>query len=514
MDVHAPVSADDPAYPAAEVPPASSQRAWLPPLVAVVGFLAFCAVVLSREVAMLEPDDSSYRAALVALTQGHWLLTDEQYRALSAQLGQIMQWTQLPSGLWTTEKNPGYVLLAYPFQALGVLRLAPLFYGAIGCVGLYTGGRRWLGRWGGTWTVLAFLFSGAAIAFAWRPTMPTFTDAALVAAGTGGLLWALLATDRTARARVVGGSLAVLAFDLAVLARYTNIVVLVVAVVAVLATYRRAGLAFRHVAWWLGLVALLIAVMLGYGAVVYGSATGSGYGSGVITFSLAAIGPNLAGMPGLLLRAMPVMVVALAGLVWIGARYLRHGVDAADVAERTRDLVVGGFLAAGWFALWAVYAAYDWTAQMLGGGRPGGGFPGGGPGGGPGAGQGGSAVVVPASLPSAPADPGLPGDPGPGLPDGGLPGGGFPGGGPGSLGDAGIHVIRFYVPVIGLVALLAAFTLSRLPRWWLSAAVVVVLVVLAYLSADRLVATPALAGRGGFGVGPVTQGPIDQGPGG
>ena len=479
MDLPAPASAADPAYPEAEVPPASSQRAWLPPLVAVVGFLAFCAVVLSREVAMLEPDDSSYRAALVALTQGHWLLTDEQYRALSAQLGQIMQWTQLPSGMWTTEKNSGYMLLAYPFQALGVLRLAPLLYGAIGCVGLYAGGRRWLGRWGGTWTVLAFLFSGAAIAFAWRPTMPTFTDASLVAAGAGGLVWALLAIDRTARARVVGGSLAVLAFDLAVLARYTNIVVLVVAVVAVLSTYRRSGLAFRHVAWWLGLVVLLVVVMLGYGAVVYGSATGSGYGSGVITFSLAAIGPNVAGMPGLLLRAMPVMVVALAGLVWIGARYLRA--HAADVAERTRDLVVGGFLAAGWFALWAVYAAYDWTAQMLGDGRPGGGFPGGGfPGGGP---------------------------PGAGL-------GGGPGGGPGTLGDAGIHVIRFYVPVIGLVALLAAFTLSRLPRWWLSAAVVAVLVVLAYLSADRLVATPALAGRGGVGIGPVTQGPGGGPPGG
>ena len=498
MDVHAPAGAEDPAYPEA-VAPADPGRAWLPPLVAALGFAAFCAVVLSRTVPMLEPDDSSYRAALVALTQGHWLLTDEQYRALSAQLGQVMQWTQLPSGLWTTEKNPGYVLLAYPFQALGVLRLAPLFYGALGCLGLYAGGRRWLGRWGGTWAVLAFLFSGAAIAFAWRPTMPTFTDASLVAAGAGGLLWALLATDRSARTRAVGGSLAVVALDLAVLARYTNVVVLVVAVVAVLSTYRRAGLALRHVAWWLGLVVLLVVVMLGYGAVVYGDPLGSGYGSGVITFSLQALGPNLRGMPALLLRAMPVMVVALAALVWIGGRYLGRAQDAADRAARTRDLVVGGFLAAGWFALWAVYAAYDWTAQMLGGGPgggpggPGGGF--GGPGGSPGGGQAGAAGVAPASLASPPAVPG-----------GGLPGGpgdGFPGGGPGAFGDAGIHVIRFSVPVIGLIALLAAYTLSRLPRWWLSAAVVVVLVVLAYLSADHLVAGQALGGRP---IGTVPQG--------
>ena len=73
----------------------------------------------------------------------------------------------------------------------------------------------------------------------------------------------------------------------------------------------------------------------------------------------------------------------------------------------------------------------------------------------------------------------------------------------GAFGDAGIHVIRFSVPVIGLIALLAAYTLSRLPRWWLSAAVVVVLVVLAYLSADHLVAGQALGGRP---IGTVPQG--------
>ena len=50
-----------------------------------------------------------------------------------------------------SEKNPGYPFLALPFQALGLLRVAPLFYGALGCLGLFAGARRWLGHWGGTW---------------------------------------------------------------------------------------------------------------------------------------------------------------------------------------------------------------------------------------------------------------------------------------------------------------------------------------------------------------------------
>lgn len=106
MDVDAAAPSAEPG-PDAAVPGAPAGRAWLPPLVAALGFVAFCAVVLSRTVPLLEPDDSSYRAALVALTQGRWLLTDEQHRALAAELGGILQWTQLPSGLWTMEKNPG-----------------------------------------------------------------------------------------------------------------------------------------------------------------------------------------------------------------------------------------------------------------------------------------------------------------------------------------------------------------------------------------------------------------------
>ena len=40
-----------------------------------------------------------------------------------------MQWVQLPDGRWISEKDPGYPFLAAPFQALGIIRLAPLFTG-------------------------------------------------------------------------------------------------------------------------------------------------------------------------------------------------------------------------------------------------------------------------------------------------------------------------------------------------------------------------------------------------
>jgi hypothetical protein len=84
---------------------------------------------------------------------------------------------QLPSGRWISEKDPGYPFLAAPFQLLGIIRLAPLFYGALGCVGLFFGARRWLGRFGGAAAVGLFCSSGAALLFAWRDYMPTFTDA-------------------------------------------------------------------------------------------------------------------------------------------------------------------------------------------------------------------------------------------------------------------------------------------------------------------------------------------------
>ena len=86
------------------------------------------------------------------------------------------------------------------------MRLAPLFFGALACLGLYFGARRWLGRFGGAAAVALYRSSGAAIEFAWRDYMPTFTDASLIAAGTGALLWTLLATEASTKPQDLGGA--------------------------------------------------------------------------------------------------------------------------------------------------------------------------------------------------------------------------------------------------------------------------------------------------------------------
>ena len=160
---------------------------------------------------------------------------------------------QLPGDRWISEKDPGYPYLAVAFQALGIIRLAPLFYGALACLGLYVGGRRWLGRFGGAAAVGLYYSSGAAILFAWRDYMPTFTDAALIAAGTGALLWAVLAAEARARRRTWAGLAGFVALEAATFNRYTNIVVLGCAVIAVLVAWRlrAARLPGSAVAWWL-----------------------------------------------------------------------------------------------------------------------------------------------------------------------------------------------------------------------------------------------------------------------
>ena len=165
---------------------------------ALAAFAVLCIVVLSVASRLVEPDDYAYRASIIAITQGHFLtLSTAQADRLAAQLsgsgggpggsgpiagglGVIPQWVQLPDGRWISEKDPGYPFLAAPFQALGIIRLAPLFYGALGCLGLFFGAGRWLGRYGGAVAVVLFCSSGAALLFAWRDYMPTFTDASAV----------------------------------------------------------------------------------------------------------------------------------------------------------------------------------------------------------------------------------------------------------------------------------------------------------------------------------------------
>ena len=408
--------------------------------IAVGTFALFCVAVLTKATKLLEPDDAAYKASIVALIHGHITLSTAQYNALSAQLSAhggmgIAQWVHLPDGRWISEKNPGYPFFAAPFQWLGILRAAPLFAGALASTSLFVAGRRWLGKWGGTWAVIFFLFSGAALAFAWRPTMPSFTDAALVATGAGALLWTFLADDASPRRRAVVGLLGFLSLEAAVFIRYTDVVMLLVAVVAVVLTFRRARIPARSLIWWFSSLALFAGVVMVFDQIFYGGAFKTGYGPGEITFSFGAIIPNLKLMPSYLVKAIPALLLGFAALVWMAVRVLRNRSKATDptsLSMHRRDGVVGLVLAAGWLGLWGLYSAYTWTAQT----------------------------------------------------------------GPRSGAGGAIHIIRFYLPAIGLIALLGAWLLTQLPKW-LPVAVVIVVAILGFSSFRSLTAAGAAGFPGG-----------------
>jgi hypothetical protein len=267
---------------------------------------------------------------------------------------------------WISEKDPGYPFLAAPFQLLGIIRLAPLFYGVVGCLGLFFGARRWLGRFGGAAAVGLFCSCGAALVFAWQDYWPTFTDASLIAAGTGALLWAVLADDAAARRRTRIGLLSFAALEAAAFVRYTDIVVLGCAMVAVLAVrwLRASCLPPGALGWWLGSVVLFAAGVAVFDDLVYGAPFQSGYRPGEVTFSLGAVLPNLRHRPAHLVAAMPMLVLGLAGLAWIAGRrvLLRQAAGEQGAAAR-RDFAVAAALAASWFTVWGLYAAYTWTTQ-------------------------------------------------------------------------------------------------------------------------------------------------------
>jgi hypothetical protein len=249
-------------------------------------------------------------------------------------------------------------------QVFDIIRLAPLFYGALGCLGPFFGARRWLGRFGGGAAVGLFCTSGAALLFAWRDYMPTFTDASLIAAGTGALLWAVLAAEATVRRRTWAGLAGFVALEAATFTRYTDIVVPGCAAVAVVVAWRLRKVPTAALAWWLGSVAAFGAGLAVFDDLVYGGPLKSGYQPGEIQFSLSAIGPNLRYMPAHLLQAMPMLVLALAAVLWIIARWarLRRAGDGPAAGAR-RDLAVGLALTASWFSVWGLYSAYTWTAN-------------------------------------------------------------------------------------------------------------------------------------------------------
>ena len=421
--------------------PLSRLRGRAEVIAAVLGFLAFVVIVLTKATAMLEPDDFAYRASIVALSHGQILLSNAQYLALQHQLsadgGQgILQWHQMASGKWISEKNPGYPFLAVLFYLFGALRIAPIFYGALACAGLYAGARAWLGRFAGTYAVWLYCFSGAALVFAWRATMPTFTDASLIAGAFGALLWVACSPDRSVRRRTLTGLLAFFALEAAVFTRYTDVVELAVASAAVLFGRKAAQLAWRTVIYWLSSVACFGIAVLVFNYWAYGSAISTGYSSGEISFSLAAFWPNLKTMPTQLLVSMPVAVVAYIGLIWIIVRFVQHrrGGDQTTTRLVRRDLLIATVLAAGWLGMWLLYLNYTWTAGQLGGGS--------------------------------------------------------------HLGSITVHVIRFYLPALGPVVLLAAWPLAKL-RAWISWPVIASLVIAALFSFGAMSGTQSVGG-GGF----------------
>ena len=96
---------------------------------------------------------------------------------------------------------------------------------------------------------------------------------------------------------------------------------------------------------------------------MYGGPLTSGYRPGEITFRLGAVLPNLRYMPAHLIQAMPMLVLGLAALAWIAARWVRlRGNHDERAAHARRDLAVALALAASWLSVWGLYAAYTWTA--------------------------------------------------------------------------------------------------------------------------------------------------------
>ncbi len=358
-------------------PDTRPRRRRLEIIFAVAAFAVLCLLVLKSSPYEPEPDDHAYQASIVAVTEGHFFtLSSAQARSLAEQTtpgianggpvpgGGPVQWVQLADGRWISEKDPGYPYLAAPFQELGIIRLAPLFYGALACIGLFFGGRRWLGSYGGTAAVGLYCSSGAALLFAWRDYMPTFTDASLIAAGTGALLWSVLATEASTRRRTWIGLAGFIALEAATFTRYTDVVVLGCAVVAVLLAGRLQSVRLpgRVLAWWLASVAVFGAGVAIFDSLIYGGPLKTGYRPGEIRFTLSSIGPNLRYMPGHLIEAMPMLVLGLAGLAGIVWLRLSRRSDAGAAVQARRDLWVGLALFACWLAVWGLYSAYSWTA--------------------------------------------------------------------------------------------------------------------------------------------------------
>ena len=126
---------------------------------------------------------------------------------------------------------------------------------------------------------------------------------------------------------------------------------------------RRAGrLPGSAVAWWLGPACVSGAGVAIFGTLIYGGPLRSGSRPGEITFSLAALGPNLRYVPAHLIQAMPVLVLGLAALAGTAVAWLRRRAGGPQAAAARRDLAVAVALAACRAGIWVLYATCTWTA--------------------------------------------------------------------------------------------------------------------------------------------------------
>ena len=343
-------------------------------LLALAGYAALVIVSLSHAAQLLEPDDYAYQASIRALREGHILLSTAQYSALELQISSsgglgVAQWHHLASGYWISEKNPGYPFFAVIFSILHVSRATPLFFGAVACIALFFGARAWLGRYAGTYAVLLYCSSGAALAFAWREMMPTFTDASLIAAAFGTLVYVGCTPSLSERKKTLLGLAAFVALESSAFIRYTDALELGVVIIATISLKRVASWSWRSVAIWMGSVMVFVCAVLAFDWWAYGSPTSTGYSDGEISFSISALWPNLTGMPKYLLASMPLAVLAATAFFWIIIRLSMTTSNAPRevAAARLRDATIGAILAVGWLGMWVLYLTYPWTVTQMSG---------------------------------------------------------------------------------------------------------------------------------------------------
>jgi hypothetical protein len=176
----------------------------------------------------------------------------------------------------------------------------------------------------------------------------------------------MLATEANPTRRTWAGLAGFVAIEIATFVRYTDIMILGCAVVAVILAWRLAAakLPLRTLCWWLASVVVFGAGVAVFDDQIYGGPLTTGYQPGEVTFGLGAVLPNLRLMPAHLIRAMPMLVLALVALAWIIVRWVfMRRARGHDGAVALRDLWVALALAASWLAIWGLYAAYTWTVD-------------------------------------------------------------------------------------------------------------------------------------------------------